>query len=1173
MFRADRLNATQLPENVGEQLGLPDSPAIVLKAIAQECPCVLIIDQLDSVSETSGRNPDFFYCVCEIIKQGLSYPNMHVLLSCRKFDLDNDHRLRSLQGTQGIAEIVQIKPLSPDVVKNFILNDLNLDVNRLNKKQIDLLSVPLHLSLLAEISQDREIDAVEFRTTKDLYDKFWDRKRKLLRQRLENSSGWTEVVFLLSDYMSEHQTLIVPASILDKFGTLPDAMASEHILIKDENRYGFFHQGFFDYAFSRNFCAQGCKLVSFLKDDKQHLFRRAQVRQILLQERDDEFMRYISDLELTLNDPKIRFHLKEIVFALLAELSDPTNDEWMIIAPILNDSDDPRSKEVKHILFISTYWIDLLKSEGQLAKWLANGDEENINLAITLLSIIQKDQPEAVIDLITPYIDKSETWNRRFCQIFRTCKIDSSERFFELVLHLMDEGVLDEVKELDPLDQHFWYTQKDFLKDNPEWACEFLGHYFNRKHIISLIAGQRNPFDREKGCIPDHVRDEEIAISIKKCAGTSPESFIHELLPFILRVIGFNAYRDDKKTNSSVYDRVWRYRYYYNRFGIYIDKCLLSSIEIALALQAKTNPSNFGIIARELEDLDFETVHYLLIRGYAANGEQFVNDAIKHLIKYPICFETGYYEDRFKAAIKLLEAITPYCSDEQLAKIEGIIIANYPNTEDHEDAQFKLYNGINSSRRSGSVNNRLKELAKKFGKPLVEPPRTFGGGLVISPISAKDADRMSDEDWLEAISVYNSENRPFTFDGTNPVGGAFELSRVLEKQVNRNPARFAALVQKFSDDSNVYYFDAILRGSANTDLNIKLVLDVCRRCHNLQNRPCGRWICDLIRKNAEKGLPDEALDIVAWYATEDPDPEYEKWQVEGPNNTFYYCGDIINSGLNSVRGGAADAMASLVFYDKARIIYLKPAIEKMVADSSIEVRSWIALMLIPVLRHDRDYAVKLFQDLCNTEDILLSTHHVENFLSYALWSHFSLLEPILKRMMVSPEVEVVKAGTRKICIASFEIEEARTIMESCVVGTESQRFGAAEVFSSNVRTYPDFCKDKLIKFFSDDNKQVREQAASCFRHLVGEDLSKFIDIIEAFIESPSFDTDVEDLIWVLHKTNAKLPELTYRICKKFVDSTILAKNRNLSMEIDVSQLILRSYSQNIEAHWAKNALI
>jgi hypothetical protein len=123
---------------------------------------------------------------------------------------------------------------------------------------------------------------------------------------------WTEVVFSLSDYMSEHQTLIAPASILDKFGALPEAMNSEHILIKDGNRYGFFHQGFFDYAFSRNFCAQGRRLVPFLKNDEQHLFRRAQVRQILLQERTDDPARYIADLELMLNDPEIRFHLKTL---------------------------------------------------------------------------------------------------------------------------------------------------------------------------------------------------------------------------------------------------------------------------------------------------------------------------------------------------------------------------------------------------------------------------------------------------------------------------------------------------------------------------------------------------------------------------------------------------------------------------------------------------------------------------------------------------------------------------------------------------------------------------------------------------------------------------------------------------------------------------------------------
>lgn len=1161
-FRVDRLNPTLLPDDVGKQLGLPASPAIVLKAISDGRECLLIIDQLDAISETSGRNPEFFDCIREIIEQALNYPEMQILLACRKFDLDNDYRLRSLIGEQGFADSVQIRHLSHETIKQFINKNLNIDIHKLNKRQLDLLAIPLHLSLLAEISLDSEIDVINFKTTKDLFDKFWERKQRLLDKR---SSRWVEVVFFLSNYMSERQTLIAPASIMDKFGILPEAMASEHILIKEGDRYAFFHQEFFDYTFARNFCAQNRELVPFMKKDVQHLFRRTQVMQILSREREENFVHYIADLESMLNDHEIRFHLKQIVFALLADLGDPNIDEWRVVAQFLDNSADSRSKEVKYILYKSTPWINLLKSEGQLSKWLASAREENINLAIILLSKVQKDQPQAVVDLIKPYIDLSETWNRRLCQIFKTSKIDACESFFELVLHAMDKGILDEIDELDPLAGHFWYAQKDLIKDHPEWACEFLSHYLNRKYMICLIGGQPNPFDREKGCITDHVRDEEIADSIKECAKTSSEAFIHELLPFILRLIGFNAYRDDKIVNSPLFDRIWRNRYYYDRFGIYIDVCILSSIEVAMASLAKTKPANFRIIAEELEDLDFDTIHYILIRGYAANGEQFVDDAVNYLIKYPVCLETGYVEDEFKAATELLEAITPYCSNEQLDKIESNIVGNYPNIEDHEKAQFKLYNGIDSSRRSESVINRLKELEKKFGQSLEEPPRTFSVGRVISPISDEDADKMSDEDWLGAILVYNSENHSFRLDGTNPVGGALELSRVMEKQVNLNPSRFAALVQKFPDDSNVYYFNAILRGITNTDLNIKLVLDVCRRCHNLQDKPCGRWICDLIRKNAENDLPDEALDIVAWYATEDPDPEYERWRPEGPEKTVYYGGDIINSGLNSVRGRAAYAIASLVFYDKSRIIYMKSIIEKIIEDPSIEVRSWVTMVLISILKYDDVYAIKLFQDLCNTEDILLGTHHVENFLGYALQTHISLLESILKRMVDSKEIDVVKAGARRICIASFEIQEARPLMESCLVGTNDQRLGAAEVFCTNIIIYPDFCKDKLIRFFSDHNEQVRKMAAGCFRHLAGSDLGKFTDLIEAFIESPSFDTDIEDLIWSLNRTTAKLPDVTYSICRKFIDTTILANSRNYSVELDVSKLILRLYSQNKES--------
>jgi hypothetical protein len=311
---------------------------------------------------------------------------------------------------------------------------------------------------------------------------------------------------------------------------------------------------------------------------------------------------------------------------------------------------------------------------------------------------------------------------------------------------------------------------------------------------------------------------------------------------------------------------------------------------------------------------------------------------------------------------------------------------------------------------------------------------------------------------------------------------------------------------------------------------------------------------------------------VTWYAVEDPDPEYERWRPEGPEKTVYYGGDIINAGLNSVRGRAARAMASLVFYDKARIIYLKPAIEKMVADPSIEVRSWVASILISLLGHDKDYAVSLFQELCKIEDILLSTYHVENFLRYALRTDFSSLRPILERMISSKEPDVAKIGSRRICVASLDLEDVRPLMDYCLSGSEYLRLGASEVFAANVELYPDFCKDKLIRFFSDHNMQVRGEAASCFRHLVDEDLTVFVDLIEAFIESPAFESNIEDLIWMLDETRQILPEIIYKVCKKSIESSVSSINRNSSLEVDISKLIIRLYSQSKDRDLRVNCL-
>ena len=62
VIRLDRVDPVSTPEELGSSLGLPASPPAVLAAAAGGRRSFLIIDQLDALSTTSGRNPEFLEC-------------------------------------------------------------------------------------------------------------------------------------------------------------------------------------------------------------------------------------------------------------------------------------------------------------------------------------------------------------------------------------------------------------------------------------------------------------------------------------------------------------------------------------------------------------------------------------------------------------------------------------------------------------------------------------------------------------------------------------------------------------------------------------------------------------------------------------------------------------------------------------------------------------------------------------------------------------------------------------------------------------------------------------------------------------------------------------------------------------------------------------------------------
>ena len=908
-------------------------------------------------------------------------------------------------------------------------------------------------------------------------------------------------------------------------------------------------------------------MLDLLLSGEQRLFRRAQVRQVLLYLRDTEFDRYVANLKEVLSSSDVRFHIKQVVFALLADLSEPVQAEWDVLSSLAGrDFSDPITRQVWATLHHPP-WFRLVDSLGLVQQWLDDTDEAFVDQTVLLLRVIQRGLPDRVAELVEPYVDKSEIWNARLLHLAVWADWNQGRRFLELMLQLIDKGVLDDAKGPIAVNSDFWSLLYEFQHTHQSWGCEVAGHYFNRRRQLSLDAGQPNPFDYNEGTIENSQFAEG---TLERFGTEAPETFVREVLPFMQAVIEDCATRE---RNGLLLDPIWSFRIYQS--GYIIADALLQAMEKALSKLAVQHPETYRSTVAPLRGSQFETVQYLLIRSLASNAELFANEAVDHLRTKPECLKMGYLSDPHWATRQLIESISPYCSDENLQQLELLLLGYYPEWErsalgrrQYGYAQFTLLTGIASTRLSQDAKRRLEELRRKFGRPEPDVPRPMRAETVPSPIPEQAAEKMSDNQWLAAILRHGGEGPGFGLDG-HLVGGAFQLSQILENQVKQEPRRFAELVLKFPDDANPLYFEAVLRGISDANLGMETVVKVCLRCHRIDGRSLGREICEPIAGSAHDNVPPEALDLVAWYATEDHDPEQELWRTQvAPREEYYYRGDILSNGINTSRGRAAQALAILVESDHQRIMHLQPALEKMVQDPSIAVRSCVAQALIAVLRFDRDLAVELFRQLCNTEDALLQTPFIERFMYFALQTHFRELEPILERMVNSEMFDVASTGARQACLAALDLPEAAAMAGLCLSGSESQRIGAAQVMAANVKvaTCRSVYEDALVSLFNDPIERVRSEAANCFRSFEGDDLVGYEHLIAQFVSSDAFPKSRFPLLMALERSTAKLPEVTLSVCERFIDVAGLAagdiSTREAGDADTVIQLTLRAYQQS-----------
>ena len=326
-FRVDRLKPVSNTAELGEQLGLEESPTLVLAAAATSGEAVMIIDQLDAISSGVGTELGLFRSR-RVFTRGGTRPTRQIQTTHRRrlqraFDLDNDHRLRRL--TEKHAKIT-VGNLTENEMKA-ILTAEGFRPQVLHPTQLQLLLLPQNLAMFLGAGFD-PAKSPAFKSAKELFDRYSDEKRRAVAARAApGKDEWVAVIQFLVEEMTRTQQLSVPREKLDRFS--PDYLAqmgSEGVLTLDADRYGLGHESFFDYCLARDFVAREGSLVAFLKASEQHLFRRAQVRQVLAYLRDGDRNRYRSELSQLLRDGGIRVHVKDLALALLFSVGEPSSD-------------------------------------------------------------------------------------------------------------------------------------------------------------------------------------------------------------------------------------------------------------------------------------------------------------------------------------------------------------------------------------------------------------------------------------------------------------------------------------------------------------------------------------------------------------------------------------------------------------------------------------------------------------------------------------------------------------------------------------------------------------------------------------------------------------------------------------------------------------------------------
>jgi hypothetical protein len=1058
-------------ENLEKRLDLKDGIDSIIIALVQENErVVVLIDQIDALSQSLSARREYLETFTRLIILLSNIKAVRIIVSCRTYDLQNDHEFSFFQKQRKI----HLGKLKDEEVKS-VLQKLSPEISGLPDDLIELLKTPLHLNVFCQVYRP-ELPFERIKAHRDLYEELWIQKIDQINAPASTNLSTKKITLQIYDMahtMYDRQSLVILAKpFRSKYPNELVYLKSTGIVLESTEGLTFFHQTFYDFAFAKQFVKNGISIETYLLDNGQNLHIRSCLKMMVEFLRESDWKEYLRVQRTILTSQEYYFHIKSLLISLLGFVKEPNSEEIQLACDIIFLKPQLFKAFISSIK--SRKWLLFLLEEKQLHRLIesipkaskveldAKEREHISNQIIMLNGLLLRHLPECrheVLEFISdlPEIEGKEWLVERM--LYNIEKWDNPLTFSLFDRYRLKFDILFIAKFL-----------KDAAKNNLSWALDHL------KKIVSEIVESH----------PTHSREVHLKFSLAQLITYFIENYPEPSfdLLFTLQLQKMDSLKNLRKlynsnTNHNDFIPILDNLDENNRERRELFPLLIDSVRVL----AENNSPRFHQFVTENSGTNSVMRLLILIEGFRANPFPIIPEIE--------CFFENFLEKQGLDASdtlcwrarKLLNETYLHFSDSKKRHIIQLISQLEPEREKEwplewiGETKFKWLKCLPENDIFQNIVIRLsyQELAQRFHNVDDNDPDIVRGYKVGPPLDQETYERMTNEEWIMSFKKFDEK-----YEGElgSEKGGMQEHARQFEAEVKKRPDFFYPILTEMTillDLPKTYLVHGV-SGLNEAKFQQGKLLNLLKK---IELNGFESWEVSWLMSNFRSLIYDKIEDnfIINFLATtalthSDPLDDTLKVKIKDDEVESLY-----NSGFNSVRGSAVNLLPQLYYFKNHKELLFQ-TLEQIAENDLLSVRCQMVTRLALLTNLDKERSLNLFLRLVRDNEAAIIEHSTWSA-QYLVRQNFELMKPYFEKALLYPKIHKDMAMILSLTWI-FEREDAIDLLNKFLAASEKAKAGAVEIAASNITDDQGKPNSKSIELFVQFLKESSEEVIHAY---------------------------------------------------------------------------------------------